>query len=112
MPTAELSWSNNEIDYVKKLVRQTLGSGQKKPAPVFRYNPFLKNGTPFQQKIWRLISHIKPGETTTYKLLVDDTNVKDSAYVTVVVYNIPDLPVNIDLSGKNDLILKYAGKVS
>jgi O-6-methylguanine DNA methyltransferase len=66
MPKAELSLSNNEIDYVKKLIRQILGSSQEKPAPDFRHNPFLKDGTPFQQKIWRMINHIKPGETITY----------------------------------------------
>ncbi|MCK4837946.1 MAG: MGMT family protein [Desulfobulbaceae bacterium] len=43
-----------------------LGYEPQKPTPDFNHNPFLKNGTEFQQKIWRLISLIKPGETTTY----------------------------------------------
>ena len=66
MPTVFFSLTTDQLDSVKRLVRQILGAGQEKPAPDFRHNPFLKNGTPFQQKIWRMISHIKPGETTTY----------------------------------------------
>ncbi len=66
MPRAELSSSNNEIDHIKEMVLRLLGAGQEKPTPDFNRNPFLRNGTQFQQKIWRLISLIKSGETSTY----------------------------------------------
>lgn len=66
MAKAELARANNEIIHIKKLVHRMLGGGPEKPAPDFDHNPFLKNGTEFQQKIWRLISLIKPGETITY----------------------------------------------
>jgi methylated-DNA-[protein]-cysteine S-methyltransferase len=66
MPKAELSSPNNEIVQAKKLVLRIFGAGQERPAPSFKHNPFLRSGTQFQQKIWRLISYIKPGETTTY----------------------------------------------
>ena len=66
MPKAEVARANNEIAQVKKLVMQILDAGQEKPTPDFNHNPFLMNGSQFQQKIWRLISHIKPGETKTY----------------------------------------------
>jgi methylated-DNA-[protein]-cysteine S-methyltransferase len=47
------------------LVRQLLSSEQG-PAPDFEANPFLKNGTTFQRRVWRLISELSPGETITY----------------------------------------------
>lgn len=42
-----------------------------KAPPDFELNPFFGNGSDFQRKIWRLISLIGPGETTTYGELAE-----------------------------------------
>ena len=40
-------------------------SGKMAP-PDFKKNPFLKNATAFQKKVWRQIGKLKAGETMTY----------------------------------------------
>lgn len=67
MPTARLSCSAKDIYYAQNLVKQVLDPTRyKRIIPDFAHNQFLNNGTPFQQKVWQLISQIKTGETITY----------------------------------------------
>jgi O-6-methylguanine DNA methyltransferase len=66
MPGAEVPWEKEEIGLIRKLVWRLLTPEAKKPVPDFTRNHFLKSGTAFQQKIWRLLGRIAPGETTTY----------------------------------------------
>jgi methylated-DNA-[protein]-cysteine S-methyltransferase len=68
-----------QADHIKKLVQQVLGPEQKKTEPDFTHNPFLKNGTPFQQKIWREIVKIKPGSTITYGTLATAAGIPGGA---------------------------------
>jgi len=55
----------NEEVLCEDLLKQVV-TGKVIPKVDFINNPFLNRGTPFQKKIWKLISRIKPGETTTY----------------------------------------------
>lgn len=66
LPQVTLSNSNDKIIHAQAMVLRILDADQEKPIPDFRNNPFLQHGTQFQQKIWRMISAIRPGETTTY----------------------------------------------
>lgn len=65
-PEAKLSNSSASIIYAQAMVLRIFGTEQERPTPDFHHNPFLRNGTQFQQRIWRIISAIKPGETITY----------------------------------------------
>lgn len=50
----------------EEMIGQLFDPEGKKPEPDFAGNPFLRSATPFQQKVWRLIGTIRPGETMTY----------------------------------------------
>jgi O-6-methylguanine DNA methyltransferase len=66
MPEAGLSWEKEEINLIKKLLWRLLTPEAEKPVPDFARNRFLKSGTAFQRKVWRLLGGIPAGETTTY----------------------------------------------
>lgn len=66
IPEADFSSPAHVCTDVRNMVRQILDPKLPTPTPDFKDNLFLKNGTPFQQKVWRAISLIKPGETISY----------------------------------------------
>lgn len=63
MPKALNVCPAEEIARVEEIIRRILAAP---PYPDFKDNPFLRSGTTFQQRVWRIISQLKPGETTTY----------------------------------------------
>lgn len=79
MPGAKFAKPDDGIDLAGNLVQRILVPGEEMPAPDFVVNPFLKNGTGFQQRIWRLISGIRRGETRTYGELASAANIPGGA---------------------------------
>lgn len=69
-------------------------SGQV-PLPDFENNPFLKDATPFQKKIWQQICRIKTGETITYGELAKNVGSPRGARAAGLACNKNPLPLVI-----------------
>ncbi len=54
-------------------------NGQTKSLPGAGESPLMKNATPFQLSVWKLISQIPYGETRTYGQLAEQLNKKGAA---------------------------------
>ncbi|MFO7605968.1 MAG: methylated-DNA--[protein]-cysteine S-methyltransferase [Desulfurivibrionaceae bacterium] len=54
------------IEHTRQLIRQLLSTVSEKTVADFETNPFLKNATSFQRRVWRHLCRLGPGETITY----------------------------------------------
>lgn len=54
------------IEHIRKLIRQLLSPLAERPVADFQTNPFLKNATSFQRRVWSYLCRLGPGETITY----------------------------------------------
>ena len=64
--------SCNDKLFCEELLHKVV-TGQELPKADFRKNPFLRGGSSFQKKIWKGISRVTAGETTTYGALAAAT---------------------------------------
>ncbi len=66
IPNAQPAELPTAIEHTRKLVRQLLSPVAERTVADFETNPFLKNATGFQRRVWRHLCRLGPGDTITY----------------------------------------------
>ncbi|MFN2366614.1 MAG: methylated-DNA--[protein]-cysteine S-methyltransferase [Desulfurivibrionaceae bacterium] len=66
IPNAQPAGLPTVTEHTLKLVRQLLSPVPERTVADFETNPFLKNATSFQRRVWHHLCRLGPGETITY----------------------------------------------